>query len=181
MVQNSCMTANIITVISTCNQPIFYFRDSGAPWLQPTPEEIKRIKSMKENDPIHMWYFISSVSWDAQVAIRMQQRFSKTFSPSELKSRAWWRDLFAECIATFLLVSVQCALPLTWGRDNLGSALHTAMGMGFIVTTTVWSMAEFGGIHMNPALSVSMVLAGRITLLRGKKKKKKKFMYIFWP
>ena len=92
---------------------------------------------------------------------------NEVVSVAELRKGGWWRDLVAEFIATFLLVSVQCALPLSWGRPELGTGVHTALGMGFIVTGTAWSLAEFGGIHMNPAVTLSMLLIRNITLLRG--------------
>ncbi|ELT99187.1 hypothetical protein CAPTEDRAFT_172599 [Capitella teleta] len=91
----------------------------------------------------------------------------KGCSLGEARERSFWRDLAAEFVATFLLVSVQCALPLTWGRNDIGSGIHTALGMTFIVTTTLWSLSEFGGIHMNPALSLSMMCVRRISIFRG--------------
>ena len=93
---------------------------------------------------------------------------SNVVSTSEVRTRGWWRDLVAEYVATLMLVSVQCALPLSWGRDDLGSAVHTAMGMGFVVTAISWSLKEFGGIVMNPAVTVSLLLTRNMTLLRGK-------------
>ena len=39
----------------------------------------------------------------------------------EVKSRGFWRDVIVEMMATFLLVSVQCALPLSWKSTDTGS------------------------------------------------------------
>jgi glycerol uptake facilitator-like aquaporin len=67
-----------------------------------------------------------------------------------------------------MLVSIQCALPLTWGRDSgFSQAVITGLGMGFIVATMAWSLGDFGGGHMNPAVSFSMCLAMKISVLRG--------------
>jgi len=40
--------------------------------------------------------------------------------------------------------------------------------MGFIVGTMAWTMGDFSGGHFNPAVTFSMVLLGKITIIRGK-------------
>ena len=39
--------------------------------------------------------------------------------------------------------------------------------MAFVVGSMAWTLGDFGGAHMNPAVSFSMLLSGRITLLRA--------------
>ena len=86
---------------------------------------------------------------------------------SEPRSVSLWRDVFAEFVATFMLVSVQSALPLTWGEAGIGGPVQTALGMGFIVCTMAWTFGDFSGGHMNPAVTFSMALSAKITVVRG--------------
>ena len=85
----------------------------------------------------------------------------------ELRSCDLWRDLAAEGVATFVLVAVQCALPLTWGGEASASLLQTALGMGLVVALLIESFAHYGGAHMNPAVTVSMLLCNKVTVTRG--------------
>ena len=87
---------------------------------------------------------------------------------NEVNTKAFWRDLLAEFMATFILVSIQCVLPLTWGRQTgFSDAVMTGLGMGFIVTTTAWSLGDFGGAHMNPAVTTAMLLSAKISIIKG--------------
>ncbi|KAK2175376.1 hypothetical protein NP493_737g02067 [Ridgeia piscesae] len=86
---------------------------------------------------------------------------------SEPRSVSLWRDVFAEFVATFMLVSVQSALPLTWGEAGIGGPVQTALGMGFIVCTMAWTFGDFSGGHMNPAVTFSMALSAKITVVRA--------------
>lgn len=90
----------------------------------------------------------------------------------EIRSGSFWRDLLSEFFATFMLVSIQCVLPLTWGRETgFSDAVMTGLGMGFIVTTMAWSLGDFGGAHMNPAVTFAMTISLKMSILRG-------FLYI---
>ncbi|ELU00157.1 hypothetical protein CAPTEDRAFT_26353, partial [Capitella teleta] len=85
---------------------------------------------------------------------------------SEIKNGAFWRDLLAELLATFFLVAAQCALPLSY--DDTGSArIGTALGMGFVVLSIGWCFGDFSGAHMNPAVTMTLLLRMKITFLRA--------------
>ncbi len=79
----------------------------------------------------------------------------------------FWRDVVGELLATFFLVSVQCALPLYWAPVNPGDVLQTGLGMGFVVIAIGWGWFEFGGAHMNPAVTMALMIRREITFLRG--------------
>ncbi|KAK2168365.1 hypothetical protein LSH36_17g03077 [Paralvinella palmiformis] len=85
----------------------------------------------------------------------------------ECRSASFYRDLFAEFLATFILMTVQCSLPADWGKDNVGTVVQVSLGMSFVVGATAWTLGDFGGAHMNPAVTLSMLLSGRITVLRA--------------
>ena len=46
--------------------------------------------------------------------------------------------------------------------------LQVSLGMGFIVCTLATTLGGYGGAHMNPAVSLSMTVCAKITVLRGK-------------
>ena len=49
----------------------------------------------------------------------------------EIRSPLFWRDVFAEFIGTFLLMSVQAALPLNWSSDKLGNVVQVSVMIPF--------------------------------------------------
>ncbi|ELT91414.1 hypothetical protein CAPTEDRAFT_148029 [Capitella teleta] len=86
---------------------------------------------------------------------------------AEAKTLAFWRDALSEFVATFMLMSVQSALPLTWSVSMSSSIVQVGLGVGFIVATMAWALGDFGGGHMNPAVSLSMALSFDISFLRA--------------
>ncbi|KAK2144175.1 hypothetical protein LSH36_780g02042 [Paralvinella palmiformis] len=101
------------------------------------------------------------------MAIRRYLFDGKSMS-REICTGSFWRDLLSELLATFMLVSVQCVLPLSWGRETgFSDAVMTGLGMGFIVTTMAWSLGDFGGAHMNPAVTFAMIISLKMSILRG--------------
>ena len=90
----------------------------------------------------------------------------------EVKSKLFWRDASVEVVATFILMSVQCSLPLSWENNGapptvFGNIVQVGIGMGFVVCATAWTFSDFGGCHMNPAVSFSMVLARKLSIMKG--------------
>ena len=86
----------------------------------------------------------------------------------ELKSTLFWRDAGAEFVASFCLMAAQCALPTQWGQPVSPSAAQVGIGMGFVVFIMASSLGDFGGAHMNPAVSIAMMVSQKITVIRGK-------------
>lgn len=82
-------------------------------------------------------------------------------------SPIFWRDVFAEFVATTMLVTVQCFVPLRHGNPGYGSPVEVGLTVGFIVCVMGWTVDEFGGGHMNPAVTFSMALCFRVTFVRG--------------
>ncbi len=81
----------------------------------------------------------------------------------------FWRDCLAELLATFLYVSTQCAMGTTWGDvSSPGQVAQTALGMAFLVIGIGWAWGDFGGAHMNPAITLALVVRVEITFLRGR-------------
>ncbi|KAK2156597.1 hypothetical protein LSH36_209g04037 [Paralvinella palmiformis] len=85
----------------------------------------------------------------------------------ELKTRLFWRDAGAEFVASFCLMTAQSTLPTQWGQSLSPSAIQIGIGMGFVVFIMASSLGDFGGAHMNPAVSVALVISRKISLIRG--------------
>ena len=103
----------------------------------------------------------------------MKTKHYRQMLKTEYQTVAFWRDVFAEFLATFILLLTQCSLPLSWGKASyeLGNAVQTGLGMGFVVTAMAWVLGDFGGAHMNPAVTLSMVVQAKITWVRGRRVK----------
>ncbi len=97
-------------------------------------------------------------------------------SLDEPRQKGFWRDLLAEFFGTFMLMTVQSAVPLHWRTVpdephplDVGNVVQVALAMGFIVSTMAWTFGEFGGAHLNPAVTVSMMVSGKVGFIRGRK------------
>ncbi|CAH2085966.1 unnamed protein product [Euphydryas editha] len=75
--------------------------------------------------------------------------------------RRWWRPLFAEMVATALLVllGVASLLPVNGKEPPL---THPAFAFGIIVLANVEAFGPISGAHMNPAVTLAALLDGRI-------------------
>lgn len=86
----------------------------------------------------------------------------------------FWRDIFAEFVGTFILVGSYCLLSVDWltdlesqeSRAWVGS--WAAAGQALVLVCLVWIFWEFGGAHMNPAVTFAFAIALRITFHKGK-------------
>jgi len=85
----------------------------------------------------------------------------------ECVSLRFYRDVLGEFVGTFLLVSVQAALPLSWEKDGLGGVIQVALGMGFVVFSLITVLGDCGGAHLNPAVTVAMAVCTKATVYRA--------------
>lgn len=89
---------------------------------------------------------------------------------NEPKKGGFWRDCFAELVATFLLVVAQLILLQNWQTTSPSPqalAVQVAIGMSFVVGAIGYALGDFGGAHMNPAVTMAMVVRTEITIVRG--------------
>jgi glycerol uptake facilitator-like aquaporin len=101
----------------------------------------------------------------------MANIFNRKEISREIVSLCFWRDVTVEVFATFILMSVQCALPLSWAGGEagmeIGSIVQIGLGMGCVVGATAWALGDYGGSHINPAVTVAMHAKAKITITRG--------------
>lgn len=91
------------------------------------------------------------------------------FSVAELRTYTLYRDLVSEGIVSCYLVMF-VTFALTTFNESLYSVNTTNIGImvGFLIFLLIEGFGHISGGHMNPAVSWSMMLAGRITLIRGR-------------
>jgi len=70
----------------------------------------------------------------------------------------------AEFIGTFVLVFLGCGTAMTVGCDaaNGGGYILTALAFGLVIVAMAYSVGNISGCHINPAVSLAMLISGRI-------------------
>ena len=100
----------------------------------------------------------------------MKQSLYSSKLREEPKTGKFWRDCFAELVATFLLVMAQLILLQNWQTKSPSPqalAVQVGIGMSFVVGAVGYALGDFGGAHMNPAVTMAMIVRAEITILRG--------------
>ncbi len=71
----------------------------------------------------------------------------------------------AECIGTMVLVTLGCGTAMLVGCDaaNGGGYILTAFAFGLSIVAMAYSIGNISGCHINPAVSLGVLLCGRMT------------------
>ena len=88
-------------------------------------------------------------------------------STKEVKTLRFWRDLFSEFSASFLLIFVANACASLVTDEQVVPLMMQALNNGIAVFTYIEAMGHFSGAHMNPAVSLLFVLTKQLSLLKG--------------
>ena len=77
-----------------------------------------------------------------------------------------FKKYIAECLGTFVLVFFACgaAVVTKCSTDNLPGYLLTALAFGLVIVGMAYSVGNISGCHINPAVSLAMLIAGKMTL-----------------
>ena len=73
----------------------------------------------------------------------------------------------AEFIGTFVLVFVACGTAAVTGcaKDQINAAyLLTALAFGLVIVAMAYSIGNISGCHINPAVSIAMLVSGKMNL-----------------
>lgn len=73
----------------------------------------------------------------------------------------------AEFFGTFVLVLVACGTAVVCGCDaqNGSGYLLTALAFGLVIVAMAYSIGNVSGCHINPAVSIAMLIAGKMTFV----------------
>lgn len=77
-----------------------------------------------------------------------------------------YRKLLAEFIGTMVLVLFGCGSAVV-SQCAAGAAGHlmTALAFGLVIVAMAYSVGNVSGCHINPAVSIGMLVAGKMTLV----------------
>jgi aquaporin-4 len=93
----------------------------------------------------------------------------------DLRSGYFWISLVAEAIGTFVLVLIGCGTCLggvnadgeTSWENSEPTKVQISLAFGLAVATVVWNVAHISGGHVNPAVTIAMLCARRISIVRA--------------
>ena len=69
------------------------------------------------------------------------------------------RKYIAEAVGTMLLTLVACGIAVTSGVDLVA----TSLAFGLVIVAAAYSIGNVSGCHINPAVSVALLVAGKMT------------------
>ncbi|MCR5207558.1 MAG: MIP family channel protein [Eubacterium sp.] len=72
------------------------------------------------------------------------------------------KKLIAECIGTFVLVTLGCGTAMLVGCDaaNGGGYILTALAFGLVIVGMAYCVGNISGCHINPAVSFGVLISG---------------------
>ena len=96
----------------------------------------------------------------------MQQRHDKLPGiRDEIRSFHFWKAVRCEFLITLLYVFAGCGATTEWGDTKGLNDLRVAIAFGLAAGTMVQCVGHISGAHMNPAVSVAMLVTRNITIL----------------
>ena len=69
------------------------------------------------------------------------------------------KKYIAEGVGTMLLTLVACGIAVTSGVNLVG----TALAFGLVIVAAAYSIGNVSGCHINPAVSIALLVAGKMT------------------
>lgn len=87
----------------------------------------------------------------------------------ELKTWKFWKALVAEFVGTFILLflGAPSCLGGKWDSVDKAELVSISLTFGITVATVVWCIGHASGGHINPAVSISLAICRRISVVRA--------------
>ncbi|MBQ6053513.1 MAG: aquaporin [Clostridia bacterium] len=76
------------------------------------------------------------------------------------------KKAIAEFIGTCVLVFIGCGTAMTVGCDAVNGSgyILTAFAFGLVIVAMAYSIGNVSGCHINPAVSIAMLISGKMTV-----------------
>jgi len=85
-------------------------------------------------------------------------------------TKDFWRAVFAEFFGCMLFLLCVTSVALPWGNapDNISANnVEIGIGIGLAIASLAQAFGHVSGGHLNPAVSLGMIVGGRINIIQG--------------
>ncbi len=72
------------------------------------------------------------------------------------------KKLISEFVGTFGLTFLACGVAVIVGCNNEAGIIATSFAFGLVIVASAYSIGNISGCHINPAVSLGMVVAGKM-------------------
>ena len=86
---------------------------------------------------------------------------------SEMKTWHFWASVLVELIATFFFVFLTTGTTIAWNVNQPPSTELIALCFGFTIATLAMCNLHLSGGHINPAVSIAMMVIRKVSFPRG--------------
>ena len=74
------------------------------------------------------------------------------------------KKYISEFVGTMMLVLLACGVAVVVGCSTPAGIITTALAFGLVIVAMAYSIGNVSGCHINPAVSISMVVAGKMEI-----------------
>lgn len=85
----------------------------------------------------------------------------------EARSYAFWKAVRCEFLVTLLYVFIGCGSTTLWDSKSEPNELKVSLAFGLAASTFVQCVGHISGAHLNPAVTMAMLVTRNITFFRS--------------
>ena len=86
----------------------------------------------------------------------------------KISTLKFWRAVAAEFVGCiFFLLCVTCVVLSRGNSGTSSNNVEIGIGVGFAIASLAQAFGHVSGGHLNPAVSLGMIVGGRISLIQG--------------